>query len=125
MRSYSTIWQFFIEKAALAMLMAIPVWAASQRGGPEAFAIAESMRMAVTDLAIPNPNSPLSRHLTISAGVASIRAWDGGSPAALIKMADQALYQAKLLGRDRLSRGKQPGQFGGQLIPIGSDSCPG
>ena len=64
--------------------------------------IAANILAAVRSLAIPHEASPHGI-LTLSAGVAS---WYPGrqlsTPAALVEMADAALYAAKALGRDTL-----------------------
>jgi diguanylate cyclase (GGDEF)-like protein len=67
----------------------------------QARAIAECMRRAVEQLAIEHRGSP-SRRVTISVGVALIkpdrdRQWEGG-----LQLADQALYDAKAKGRNRV-----------------------
>ena len=64
--------------------------------------IAEHARQAVIGLALPTKNSNLV--VTISAGCAT---WTHGSMidnfAALLKLADDALYQSKTLGRNVVS----------------------
>jgi diguanylate cyclase (GGDEF)-like protein len=67
----------------------------------QATAVAECMRRAVEQLAIEHRGSPSSR-VTISVGVALIkpdrdRQWEGG-----LQLADQALYDAKTKGRNRV-----------------------
>ena len=66
-----------------------------------AFQLAEKVRNAVKDLQIPHPHSPVSNYVTISVGVSSIIPRDDCFPKTLIRMADQALYEAKEKGRDR------------------------
>lgn len=68
----------------------------------DAFHLAERMRMAVRGLALPSP-SP-SACVTISIGVGSARRIVGDDPAALLHAADEALYDAKRLGRDRTAQ---------------------
>lgn len=74
--------------------------------GPEgAVRVAERMRRAVADQAIPHDGVPWG-HVTISLGVASLPAADNGSHRdrdALITAADAALYAAKAAGRDRVA----------------------
>lgn len=53
-------------------------------------------------LEIPHPHSPVSVHMTISVGVSSLIPHKNCSPKTLIRMVDNALYQAKKLGRDRV-----------------------
>ncbi|WJW74750.1 PleD family two-component system response regulator [Thiohalobacter sp. IOR34] len=64
--------------------------------------VAENIRQAITDLQIEHPASDIGRHLTLSIGVASAEPSEQGSPAALLTRADQALYQAKDKGRNRI-----------------------
>ena len=66
-----------------------------------AFQLAEKIRNAVKNLQISHPQSPVSNYVTISVGVSSIIPRDDCSPKTLIRMADQALYEAKEKGRDR------------------------
>lgn len=66
--------------------------------------VAESIREAVTALAIPHAASPAGQ-ITISIGVACIRPTLGERPSALIREADQALYDAKRAGRDQVMSG--------------------
>ena len=74
----------------------------------EANAIAERMRAAVEDAAMPHPASPVAAHVTISIGVSALVP-DAAQPAEmLIAMADRALYMAKQQGRNRV-RSAAPG----------------
>jgi diguanylate cyclase (GGDEF)-like protein len=66
----------------------------------EAEGIAERVRMGVADLKIPHPRADFPV-LTVSVGVASVRE-AGNAPNSLLSAADQALYRAKLLGRNRV-----------------------
>jgi diguanylate cyclase (GGDEF)-like protein len=68
-----------------------------------AIILAESMRRAVEALAIPHMNSSVSPVVTLSIGVASMRAEGGTQPDALLRAADQALYAAKRGGRNRIN----------------------
>ncbi|QTL02947.1 GGDEF domain-containing protein [Aquabacter sp. L1I39] len=63
---------------------------------------AETARRLVAALAIEHPSVP-SRRLTASFGVAMEIPDAGSSPDSLISAADQALYEAKRLGRNRVS----------------------
>lgn len=56
----------------------------------------------VKNLAIPHCTSPTGENLTISVGVATTFVAFGMQEAELIKAADQALYQAKSMGRDQI-----------------------
>jgi diguanylate cyclase (GGDEF)-like protein len=67
----------------------------------DAIDVAERLRLAVAALDIPHTHSPLG-HLTISMGVAN---YDGNTTLdvnGLIELADEWLYQAKRLGRNRV-----------------------
>ncbi|WP_372084611.1 GGDEF domain-containing protein [Tistrella mobilis] len=71
--------------------------------------VAERMRRAISDRAVPHEDVP-SGHVTISLGVASLPPADQGSHRdrdALIAAADAALYAAKAAGRDRVARAGQ------------------
>lgn len=63
--------------------------------------IAEKLRSSIDTLGLEHQHSKTSDHVTISLGVASIVPRDGGVPATLVKMADDALYEAKEGGRNR------------------------
>ncbi len=67
-----------------------------------ALQLAEKIREAVKGLQIPHPNSPVSYYVTVSVGVSSLIPRDNCSQKLLIKLADEALYQAKEMGRDRV-----------------------
>jgi diguanylate cyclase (GGDEF)-like protein len=67
-----------------------------------AVALAEKMREAVEDLKIEHANSEVSDCVTISLGVASGIGDPKGDKSALIEAADQALYEAKREGRNRV-----------------------
>ena len=66
--------------------------------------VAESIRQAIAALIIPHEASPTG-HVTISIGAAVARPVLGASCAALVKEADQALYDAKRNGRDQVMSG--------------------
>jgi diguanylate cyclase (GGDEF)-like protein len=52
---------------------------------------------------VPHPASPISGVVTLSIGVASLNVCTMNSFDELLKHADDALYHAKKLGRDRVS----------------------
>ena len=64
--------------------------------------IAGKLRNAVEALHIEHANSKTAQHVTISLGVASTFPREGGIPAALIELADEALYKAKESGRNQV-----------------------
>ena len=71
--------------------------------GPEAaFGVAERLRRAVEARALPHPDSP-SGLVSISLGLATHLPGDAITPAALLRAADAALYEAKRGGRNRVA----------------------
>lgn len=82
-----------------------------QTGLEDARTMAERMRNSVLDLRIPHVASPTGRIVSMSAGVSTSSGIT--TPAAIIAAADKALYQAKLLGRNRvqLASPDQPEAF--------------
>jgi GGDEF domain-containing protein len=80
----------------VAFIVAMP-----QTSGPEALRAAERVRAAMEAHAFPMRESQPSGRLTISGGV-SIFPIDGTSANDLIRNADQALYQSKASGRNRV-----------------------
>lgn len=69
----------------------------------EACAIAEEIRSAVMGLRITHGANGAGEHVTLSVGVAShVPGEADGSPDGLLGAADQALYAAKRLGRNRV-----------------------
>lgn len=70
---------------------------------PEAaLAIAERMRQRVHELALVHGASSVSPYVTVSMGIASQVPTLNATPESLLLKADQALYLAKSLGRDRI-----------------------
>ena len=67
-----------------------------------AMAIAEALRVAVEAQALPHPASPVSAHVTVSVGVATIIPEVSRPPERLIASADRAMYAAKRQGRNRV-----------------------
>jgi diguanylate cyclase (GGDEF)-like protein len=70
-------------------------------GGDNALDLAESIRAALEDLALPHAQSPLGI-VTVSIGVAAMIPADGQTPFGLLQQADEALYLAKHRGRNRV-----------------------
>jgi diguanylate cyclase (GGDEF)-like protein len=67
-----------------------------------AIEIAEEIRLATTCLALEHPSSP-SGIQTVSLGVASLVPVSGQRSISLIQLADQALYAAKISGRNQVA----------------------
>ncbi|MEG4109053.1 diguanylate cyclase domain-containing protein [Microcoleus sp. S13_C5] len=72
-----------------------------------AIAVAESMRQAIRNLAIPHEQSNVSSIVTVSMGIATVIPCLGTSPDELVAVADRALYDAKRQGRDRYRSANQ------------------
>ncbi len=68
-----------------------------------ALAVGERIRAAIERLAIPHHFSPISDRVTISVGMATLTPGTGTSPSRLVEIADQALYDAKASGRNRVA----------------------
>jgi len=64
--------------------------------------VAEKIRAQVEALRIPHTNSLVSDLVTISVGVTAMVPTEKSKPAVLVAAADQALYQAKHEGRNRV-----------------------
>ena len=74
----------------------------SETNSEGAVIVAETMRKAVQDRRIPNEKSDAAKHVTLSLGIATIIPETENSEKSLIKLADKALYEAKLAGRNRV-----------------------
>lgn len=66
--------------------------------------LAEELRQRTEALGLANPGSPFGV-VTASFGVSSTVPRDGGTPAELLAAADEALYDAKASGRNRVAEG--------------------
>ncbi|PLA74180.1 hypothetical protein CYQ88_07310 [Hydrogenovibrio sp. SC-1] len=69
--------------------------------------MAETIRQNIESLKLPHPDSSISDHVTISVGFTTADFIDQPSshtPSQLLKLADEALYQAKKAGRNRVCR---------------------
>ncbi|MGB3201736.1 MAG: diguanylate cyclase [Nodosilinea sp.] len=64
--------------------------------------LAEEIRLLIRSHRIPHEGSAVAKIVTMSFGVASTLPDSDGSPAALVKLADDALYAAKNQGRDQV-----------------------
>jgi diguanylate cyclase (GGDEF)-like protein/PAS domain S-box-containing protein len=78
----------------------VVVLPATDREG--ASVVADRIRGRVESLDIPHERSEVTGRVTVSVGAASITPRAGGSAENLLRSADQALYQAKSLGRNRI-----------------------
>lgn len=67
-----------------------------------AMAVAERMRHGVELAGIVNEGSPFNHRVTVSIGVGLSEPKFGTNAPALVEIADQALYEAKRLGRNRI-----------------------
>jgi diguanylate cyclase (GGDEF)-like protein len=68
-----------------------------------ALEVAERIRAGVIEMRIAHGAASAGAHVTISVGVALITGEDVGGPDWLLSQADQALYAAKRLGRNRVT----------------------
>ena len=77
------------------------VFIAPNCDAPQARSLADKIHQAFERLTLPHQMSAFGR-VTLSIGVASVVPRAGDTPNSLVKAADQALYQAKEQGRDRV-----------------------
>ena len=68
----------------------------------QAYNITSSLQKMLSDFGIPHPNSDISDKVTISFGIISCIPQKNDSPEELFQQVDQALYQAKSQGRNRI-----------------------
>lgn len=73
---------------------------------PAALGIAERMRQAILDLAIPHAYSDAAERVSISLGVAAATPGPDDDAENLVKIADKFLYQAKQTGRNKVAPDK-------------------
>lgn len=66
-------------------------------------AMADNLRLAVWQLGIPHPNSPVSPNLTVSIGASSYDSQRHATVEALLQESEQCLYQAKQQGRNTVA----------------------
>jgi diguanylate cyclase (GGDEF)-like protein len=73
-------------------------------GPPDDYArsVPEQIRRDVLDLQIPHGGSQAGRHVTVSVGLSFVTPETGRSLTGAIQTADEALYQAKREGRNRI-----------------------
>lgn len=68
----------------------------------DAMSVAERVRRAIMELALPHPASTVMPVVTVSLGVGEWRPTAFCEPSALINLADKGLYQAKAAGRNQV-----------------------
>ncbi|WP_019590681.1 diguanylate cyclase [Thioalkalivibrio sp. ALE20] len=74
----------------------------------EAVTVAERVRVAITELAIPHPASEVADRVTASLGVASLQCQPRRSALRVVARADEQLYRAKAEGRNRVCAADGP-----------------
>jgi len=72
-----------------------------QTSAQNALRVAETIRLQIEKLALPHPESVVSKYVSLSLGVTSIIPQPKYTKNQLLVTADKALYQAKKQGRDR------------------------
>jgi diguanylate cyclase (GGDEF)-like protein/PAS domain S-box-containing protein len=64
--------------------------------------VAQTLQAKIEAMGLPHESSTVNKVVTISLGVATVSPAPGSSPGTLVAAADQALYQAKHTGRNRV-----------------------
>ena len=67
--------------------------------------MAEKIRQAVEEMQIPNEKAEISPYVTVSLGVITVYANWLEEPEQVVELADKALYEAKINGRNRVVEG--------------------
>ncbi|MDR1830509.1 MAG: GGDEF domain-containing protein, partial [Candidatus Fibromonas sp.] len=67
-----------------------------------AFLVAEKIRSEVSEMKVPLLDKDGETKITVSIGVACVKPQSGENPDALMKLADNNLYKAKEMGRNRV-----------------------
>jgi len=91
----------------------------------EAVDVAVRIRTLLTEAAIPHRTSTVSEVVTVSIGVAVGRPDRRVSPQHLVRIADDALYEAKAEGRNRVSVADWLGEFGEPPADADADAAGG
>jgi diguanylate cyclase (GGDEF)-like protein len=73
----------------------------------QAARLAELVRLAISGQALPHPTSPVAPVLTVSVGVSTATLEWCSKPDQLVAAADQALYEAKMSGRNRVEMARR------------------
>jgi diguanylate cyclase (GGDEF)-like protein/PAS domain S-box-containing protein len=76
-------------------------------GRENAAIVAERLRKAVWERALPHHASPIDQRITLSVGVATLPMGEMLSPRRFVALADEALYTAKASGRNRVESNAQ------------------
>ena len=78
-----------------------------------AFNVAKRIMSCLQKKAIPHASSEVSKYVTLSIGIATLTPNCDKTPSDLVFAADEALYQAKLQGRNRICLQKNPKSYVG------------
>jgi diguanylate cyclase (GGDEF)-like protein len=88
--------------------------------------VADAIRTAVYELAIPNPDSSVLPRVTVSCGVAAMQPRENDNAQQLLELADTRLYLAKRAGRNQVVASAKPASLSesaatrqsGQVSPL-------